>query len=290
MRRNVFRLVKAYLWLIPAFSVYIIFDIYPITQAIKLSFFKWDIINPPIFNGIKNYVYALSDNIFLLSLKNTLIFTGVVSILKAVIGLLLAVALAQIIRGRIFYRAVFYLPVTIPLVMVGILWKLMYMPYGGLINGVLEKIGLQVLAQNWLGSIKTALFSIMVTDCWKWIGFNMVIYLAALQEISPDYYDAANIDGANKFQTFRYITIPLLGRATHINILLNMIGGLRVFDLVYVMTEGGPGYATSVMATYIYKTGFSFYRGGYGCALATLLLLLIGTGVVMYIKKTRLIV
>ena len=175
-----------------------------------------------------------------------------------------------------------------PLVIVGILWRFIYMPDFGIINPFLEKIGLGSLTRPWLSDKNAALPAIMWVSIWKWVGFTMVIYLASIQGISPEYYDAAKIDGANRFQLFWHITVPLVKTATQINILLTMIGGLRVFDLVYVMTEGGPGHATEVVALYVYKTGFTFYRMGEGCAIAVLLFILIMIPSVFYVIKGKL--
>jgi len=285
---NSFRNLHYYLYVSPALLIYTVFWFYPMVQSVRLSLYRYDGINPARFVGFVHFFDLMRDSIFFTAIKNTLFFTFGVTILQTALGLILAVFLSQIVRGRTFFRVAYFIPVLMPLVIVGILWRFIYMPDFGIINPFLEKIGLGSLTRPWLSDKNAALPAIMWVSIWKWVGFTMVIYLASIQGISPEYYDAAKIDGANRFQLFWHITVPLVKTATQINILLTMIGGLRVFDLVYVMTEGGPGHATEVVALYVYKTGFTFYRMGEGCAIAVLLFILIMIPSVFYVIKGKL--
>jgi len=283
-----FRNVRCYFYLVPALLVYTIFWFYPMIQSVRLSLYKYDGMNPARFIGLVHFGNLLRNPIFSTAIMNTLVFTFGVTVLQTALGLALAALLAQVVKGRTFFRVAYFVPVLMPLVIVGILWRFIYMPDFGIINPFLIRIGLEKWARPWLSQKITALPAIMWVSIWKWVGFTMVIYLASIQGISPEYYDAAKIDGASRFQMFWWITLPLVRTATEINILLTMIGGLRVFDLVYVMTEGGPGHSTEVVGTYVYKTGFTFYRMGEGCAIAVILVILIMIPSISYLVKGKL--
>lgn len=192
-------------------------------------------------------------------------------------GLLLALLLNSAIKGKTFLRTCFYLPAVLSLIVVGIMFKAVFKLDGGILNQILTAVGLENLVRDWLGDGKTAMWAIIFVQIWKWSGFAMTIYLAGLQGISKDYYEAATIDGAGTWQKFKNITLPLLAPAFTVVITMNTIGGFKVFEQVYVMTNGGPGNATQVLNTYIYK---EFSKGTLGRSSAASLLLFLMISVV----------
>jgi raffinose/stachyose/melibiose transport system permease protein len=219
--------------------------------------------------GFANYWNIFfEDEISRLALRNNILWmVGSLSI-PTVIGLLLAVALNQALPGRNIFRTIFYGPGILPLVASGLIWAWMYNPQFGIINAFLKLIGLGELARGWLSTFETALPATFITAIWGGIGFPMVLYLAALQGIPAEQYEAARIDGANGLQLFRYITLPWLREAHVIVFSLTIINSFKTFDLIYAMTYGGPGRSTQVLATWMYFNAFQYYHAGYGAALA----------------------
>jgi len=247
----------------PAIAIFIVFFAIPIAAGFILSFTDWNInrIFEPKFNGIKNFIYLLQDEYFLLALKNTFKFAIITTVLIIVIGLILAIILNSAIAGRSFFRTLFYMPAVLSLIVVGIVFTSVFKMDQGVLNQILAAIGLDFLKADWLGNPGTALNCVIFVQVWKWSGFAMAIFLAGLQGISRDYYEASRIDGASKMQQFRNITFPLLAPAFTIVVTMNTIGGFKVFEQVYVMTGGGPGNATQVLGTYIYR---EFSKGTLG--------------------------
>lgn len=257
----------------PAIIVFVIFYCFPILASFVMSFTNWNIkrISSPKFTGLKNFSRLISDDYFLLALKNTVLFAVVTTVGIVVIGLLLALLLnSAVVKGKAFFRTTFYLPAVLSLIVVGIMFRAVYKWDGGILNQILSAVGLSGLTHDWLGDSSTAMWGIIVVQIWKWSGFAMAIYLAGLQAIPKDYYEAAEIDGATVFQKFRNITLPLLAPAFTVVITQNTIGGFKVFEQVYVMTNGGPGNATQVLNTYIYK---EFSKGTLGRSSAASLIL-----------------
>ena len=188
---------------------------------------------------------------------------------------ILAVLVSQIVYFRTVYRTVFFMPVVMSIVAVSFIWTWMYNPIFGIINGLLRAIGLERFALAWLGEYKTALGAILVAAVWKWAGFTMVVYLAGMQNIPNELYEAASIEGAGRFRQFLFITFPLLLPQTFINVLLTTIGSLKVFDWVFIMTAGGPGRATEVLPYLIYSNAFRFHRIGFSASEASILFIII---------------
>lgn len=246
--------------LLPGLLVYFVFFILPCIIGLVYSFTNWDFTNAD-FIGIDNYVDILTNPSINKAIINTLIFTVVTTIFKTGFGLALAVLLNRNLKTTNFMRTIFFLPAVLSTVSVGIVFVALMHPETGMINVFLRHVGLDFLAQNWLTDPKFAMLSISFIEIWKWTGFMMVIFLAGLQAISVEYYEAAEIDGANKWERFKNITFPLL-TATFNNVLvLCLIGGLKVFDIVYITTGGGPGQMTEVMNTMIYKSFTSNFQG-----------------------------
>lgn len=263
-----------YYFTFPSILVFIIFFGVPVVAGFILSFTNWNInrIFEPKFNGIKNFIYLFQDEYFKLALLNTLKFAVITTISIIVIGLLLALILNSAIVAKSFFRTLFYLPAVLSLIVVGIIFTSIFKMDNGVLNQLLTSIGLENLAKDWLGNPNTALYSVIFVQVWKWSGFAMAIFLAGLQGISKDYYEAARIDGASKWQQFCNVTFPLLAPAFTVVVTMNTIGGFKVFEQVYVMTGGGPGNATQVLGTYIYR---EFSKGTLGRSTAMGLILFI---------------
>lgn len=263
------------LWVLPAFLLYAVFKLAPMIGGLYLSLIRWDGIEPPEFVGWQNYQRLFSDEIIGLALRNNVQYALGTVAGKIVLSLFLAILLNQALRGRTFYRTALFLPVVMSFVVIGILWSWLYNTQFGLVNQLLTTLGLEFLILDWLGDPKVALWSLILVDIWKWYGFHMVIFLAGLQTIPVELYEAARIDGATRWQQFWRITLPLLQPVMLVNVTLSLMGGFNVFDIPYVMTEGGPANSTMVMALHIYVRGFKFYRFGYAAALSYVLLTLV---------------
>lgn len=269
----------------PAIIIFAIFYCIPIIASFIMSFTNWNIkrISEPKFVGLKNFSRLFQDDYFLLALKNTVLFAVVTTLGIVILGLLLALLLNSAIKGKTFLRTCFYLPAVLSLIVVGIMFKAVFKLDGGILNQILTAVGLENLVRDWLGDGKTAMWAIIFVQIWKWSGFAMTIYLAGLQGISKDYYEAATIDGAGTWQKFKNITLPLLAPAFTVVITMNTIGGFKVFEQVYVMTNGGPGNATQVLNTYIYK---EFSKGTLGrSSVASLLLFLMISVVAILVNR-----
>ena len=211
--------------------------------------------------GCRILLIFFKDEYFILSLKNTLHFAVVTTLTIVLVGLILALVLNKAIKGRNILRTIFYLPAVLSFIIIGIMFTSVLKMNGGILNQFLILIGFEGMVMDWLGNPDTALSCIIFVQIWRWSGFAMAIFLAGLQGISNDYYEAARIDGANAWQQFRSVTFPLLAPAFTIVVTMNTIGGFKVFEQVYVLTNGGPGNATQVLSTYIYK---AFGKGTLG--------------------------
>ena len=274
-RRTVGRRLAPYLWLAPALIVYGVFKLVPLVGGIYLALLRWDGIAPPVFIGLRNFQRMLADDQLGPALLNNVQYAVGTVVGKLVLSLFLALLLNGSLRGRGFYRTTLFLPVVMSFVVVGILWSWLFNDQFELINNLLRAIGLGALAPDWLGNPRIALVSLMLVDIWKWYGFHMVIFLAGLQAIPEELYEAARVDGASRWRQFSAITLPLLQPVMLVNVTLSLMGGFNVFDIPYVMTEGGPANATNVLALYTYIQAFKFNRLGYGAALSYALLVLV---------------
>ncbi len=279
--------ITSYLFLLPALSIYLVFLVYPIVNSLWVSLHEWDGLSPTWrFIGLENYRRLFfEDSVALLALRNNVIWVAFKLLVPTILGLLLAVALNRAIPGRSFLRAVFYAPGVLPLVAVGIIWAWIYNPNFGFLNEFLKLIGLGWLARGWLSDYATAFPAVMITSVWYGTGFPMVLYLAGLQGIPDEQYEAAKIDGANAFQSFRFITLPGL-RETHVVVItLAVINSFRTFDIVYTMTNGGPGRETQVLALWMYQNTFQYSHAGYGSALAWAIALISLVVTIPYVRR-----
>ena len=260
-----------YSLVIPAFLVYAILYVIPAASGFLLSFFniKTFKISSFTFAGIENYATVLRNPYFSVAIKNTLLFAVFTTLGKLALGMSLALLVHNRFRGVNYMRTVFFLPAVLNNVAVGLVFRSMMHPIG-LINRTLTGIGLETITQNWLTNPKIAIFSCAFVEIWKWTGYTMVILLAGLQAIDSTYYEAAELDGANRRQKFYFITLPLIMPSFNNAVVISIVGGLKVFDIVQSLTNGGPGNATSVFGTLIYSS-FSSGNYGRGCAASMIL-------------------
>jgi raffinose/stachyose/melibiose transport system permease protein len=261
-------------FLIPGLLIYFSFFILPSFAGLILSFFNVRTfrLSGVTYAGLDNYKRILSDHYLYISIKNTLIFAFVTTVGKVGFGLILALFVNHKFRGVRYLRTILFLPAVLNNVAVGLVFRAMMHPSTGLINRFLKAAGLANLAQNWLTDPKIAIFSSAFVEIWKWTGFTMVILLAGLQSIDASFYEAAKLDGATAMQQFRYITFHLMMPAFTNALVVNMVGGLKVFDIVQALTKGGPGSASSVFGTIIFS---SFGDGSYGVGCAASIILCI---------------
>lgn len=261
-----------YLFLLPSFAALVLFSFIPFLQGLYFSFTKYPLLGSPEFVGFDNFVRLTSDPLFVASLRNTLIYMVATVVLRVVVGLLLAVLLNSKLRGRIFFRAIFYLPVIAPLVTVAVIWRIIFDTYSGVLNAVLDVFGIAPIP--WLTSTSWAMPAIVIMSVWKTFGWNIVIFLAGLQSIPETMREAASIDGASKVQTFFHITLPLLRPTILLAVVTSTINASQVFDQVYVMTRGGPGYSTMTLGQMVYTAGFETHEMGYASAVSVVLLII----------------
>ena len=260
-------------FLLPALLLYLVFVIAPIVQAAYYSLYKWNGLTPLTdFIGLKNYQVALSSDAFTTAVGNNLLIIVLSLALQIPFSLALAVMLNRRFRGRALFRLLFFLPYVLSEAITGIVFTLMLQP-GSLVDGALGRIGLGGLIQDWLGDSSIVMLTLFVIISWKYFGFHMIIMLAGLQGIPRELEEAAMIDGASRRQAFRFVTFPLIGPTLRVSIFLSMIGALQLFDMVWVMTAGGPVNASSTMAIAMFKAGFKNTQMGYGSALAVILFL-----------------
>jgi raffinose/stachyose/melibiose transport system permease protein len=261
-------------FLLPALTVYVLLALVPIFQGAYYSGFDWNGLEPLTeFVGLQNYRDALSDPAFLASLRHVLVILVLSLALQLPFALGLAVLLNQRLRGRALLRLLFFLPFVLSDVITAIVWRLLLQP-AGLVDRTFESVGLVGFVQQWLADPDVVLYTVFVVVSWKYFGFHMVLYLAGLQQIPPELEEAAALDGASRAQTFRYVTLPLLGPTIRISVFLSIIGSLQLFDLVWVMTGGGPVGASHTPVTYMLERGFERAAFGYGSAVAVIAFLI----------------
>ncbi len=274
-KRTLKRNLIGYSFVLPNFIGYFIFVFLPVIFTFVLCVMKWDGSDAPMkFVGIQNFVKLFHDSGFIISLKNTLVYAVWTVPLTMVAALLIAVLLNSKIKGIILFRTAFFFPYVASLVAVGAVWNMLFQPEFGPINEFLKFIGIQN-PPRWCASTDWAMTVIVIVSVWKYMGYYMVVYLAALQGISKDLYEAASIDGATGFNKFRYITIPMLTPTTFFVVIMLTIQCFKVFDLIYVMTGGGPGRATNVIVNHIYNSAFVDFKFGYASAGAVVLFLIV---------------
>jgi len=262
-------------FVLPFLVAYALFLIWPLIQGFRMSFFNWSLTGSGTdeFMGLGNYREVFSDPNFWSSLWNTVLFTLLSTPPLVILSLFLALLANRVLRGRWFFRLAFFAPYVLPVSVVTLIWSWIYQPGFGLINNYLTRIGLEEI--GWLSDVNVAMISVVIVTVWWTIGFNFVLYLAGLQEIPPDVYEAAALDGATGWEQIRSITIPLLGRTTVLILVLQILASLKVFDQIFLLTNGGPNFATRPVIQYVYEQGFTTYRVGYASAISYAFFLLI---------------
>jgi multiple sugar transport system permease protein/raffinose/stachyose/melibiose transport system permease protein len=268
-------------------AIYAVFVLYPLLQSAVYSTWKWNGMSEPEFIGLDNFVRAFEDPLFHGAFWNTAIWLFVAIVVPTVLGLGIAVLLDRPLRASRLYKSMFYLPITLSLVVVGQVWIWIYQPDWGLLNTVLEAIGLGDFTTFWLGNPDTALASVIVAWCWQQTALALILYLAALTTVPRDLLEAAAIDGANSWQQFRHIIVPLLRPATVVVIALAVINTLKGFDIVFVLTKGGPFHTSDNLAMFMYSETFFKYQMGYGAAIAVALFALAIAVIVVYFRQSR---
>jgi len=259
---------------VPALVLFAVFSIYPLISGVSLSLTNWNgYSRSKAFIGFDNYLRLLDDEVFRTALVNTLIYGVGSTIIQQVLGLGLAVVLDRVVRGASLLRAVIYLPVMVSPVVLGTMYYLIFRYNNGALNDLRAVFGAEQVA--WLSDATVGITVIVIVNSLQFVGISMVIYLAGLQGVPTEYYEAAQLDGATWWQSFRSITLPLLQPAFATSIVLNLIGGLKLFDVVQVLTGGGPGHSTHSVSTLIGETYFSNQAAGYSAAIGVVLFVLI---------------
>ena len=281
--------MQAALLLAPAVLIYVVFALYPMVDVVGLSFQKWNGLDPvKEFVGFRNYADIFTkDPVFWGAFRNTVIWTLMSVVFPPIIGLLLALGLNQPIFGRNTLRAIYYLPVIIAPIAVATMWRWMYDPFFGLFGQVLTSIGLQSWIQDWLGNRDLALYSAFVAHLWQSVGFSMVLFLAGLQGVNKTLVEAARIDGAGRWNVFRFVTLPALKTTITIVLVLSIISSLKAFDIVYGLTGGGPAQSTQMLALWAFTQSMQIFDFGRGSAISVVLLLITLAVVVPYLRWTQ---
>jgi len=249
-------------FLLPAVLLFSTFFMLPTIEGFFYSFTDWNTYAPSIhFNGFSNFISLFKEGILPVALKNTMLYAFFVTIFVNLFGLILALALNEKLRLGNLYRTIFYIPAVIAPLIVGYIFTAIYDPTYGILNSFLKAIGLEFLGQEWLSNPNIALFSIMATAVWQGCGFCMIIYISGLKAINHDIIEASNVDGANYFQRCIHVIFPMIAPTFTVNFLLSLISSLKVFEIVLVLTQGGPGYSTEVINTFVYR---QFARGNWG--------------------------
>ncbi|MDD2958616.1 MAG: sugar ABC transporter permease [Lachnospiraceae bacterium] len=265
-----------FIFIAPALAMFVVILVIPIIQMFYYSLCDYAALTPPKFIGLANYKKLFTnDSTFRMALKNSIFFMIFSAITQQIVGLLLAVFLTNIPKGRNIFKNIYYLPCVLSSAALGLLWAFLFNPKIG-INQLLAKIGIE--GPLWLmeskGFIVLPMWVIAFVALWQYVGQNMMLYMAQITGISRDLYEASYVDGASKWKSFRYITLPLIKPMVVTSLSLNCIGSLKFFDLVYNMTQGGPNHRTDVLATELYAEGFNYFKYGYASAISVVLLVL----------------
>ena len=267
--------VVGYLFILPTYIGFVIFILYPLVESMRISFQEFSLLRGSTYIGLDNYAQMFSDPRLRISYVNTIIFTLFAVFFNAGIGLILAVMLNRRlpILMRNLYRSIFFFPVLIAHTYIAVIWRFLYQQDTGVINYYLGVFGVEPIP--WLSNVHWAMAAIIILDVWKNTGFAMLVFLAGLQSIPNEYYEAAQLDGANERQLFFRITIPLLSPTIFFILVIFMIGALQVFDTIIVLTAGGPGDATRSVVLYIYEIAFRTFNMGYAAAVSMTLFAII---------------
>ena len=279
---------RPFAYLLPALAVYGVFFLWPASQLVRLSFIGWDGVTDPEAVGLSNYVKLGSDPLFWTAFRNTTMWTAAAIVAPVLVGLALAIFLSRTnMFGKTLFRTLFFMPQALSTVAVAVLWGWIYNPNYGALNTVLKSMGLESLVRGWLGEPSLALWAIFVAWTWTQFGFAMVIFIAAIDDVDESLFEAASIDGAGVPQQIRHVLIPAIRGPVTTVVLIMTIAAFQVFDLVLLLTNGGPGRSTSVLAHFMYEVAFRFRRVGYGAAIGVVLMALILGASLVIIRLRR---
>jgi ABC-type sugar transport system permease subunit len=286
------RWAVGYLFVLPVVLFFAVFVAFPFLRSFYLSLTEWSGFTSPRFVGLRNFESLADDPVFWKALRTTIIYTAVTTVLQTVLPMLLAVFVNVGWRGAVVFRTLLFIPVIISFVVTALLWQLIYDPNFGTLNQLLRAVGLDALVHPWLADPATVIPAIMLVSLWQSLGFFMLIFLAGLQGIDQNLYEAARIDGAGARQEFLRITVPMLRTVTAVVVLLNLINGFNTFDIIYVMTGGGPNRASEVLGTYLYKLAFGTESGatpsfGYATAISMVVFALCVVTAVVQLRISR---
>ncbi|MDR6882420.1 sugar ABC transporter permease [Bacillus sp. 3255] len=286
-------ITESYLFILPSFFLKLVFGIYPIIWALRFMFYDYKGYGVPEFSGLANFERLVKDEIFWKSVWNTFIYAGGKVLLSIPIALILAVILNGKLRGRQLLRGIYFMPTVISTAVMSVVFYIIFNSYNGMLNQLLLKIGVVSEPIEWLGS-KYAMLTAIIVAAWGAIGNNMLLFLAGLQGIPNEVQESASIDGANSIQRFCYITVPMLGPVLQVIMMLAIIGALKGYESIMVLTGGGPAGATEVMYLYLYKLLFPVSTGesvpqdiGYGSAVGFVAALIVGLITALYFYLTR---
>lgn len=274
-----------YLFILPDLLGLLVFLVLPMLMAFAISFSDWRLTGVPEFVGLRNYEIIFKDPKFGASLGRSILYT--IGFVPAVycLSLGMAVLLTRKSYSNFFFRTLYFMPIAMSLVVAGVMWRFMFDPGNGLINGILSSVGLPTF--QWLGNVQSAMVSVLIVSVWKSAGYFMIILLAGIQDIPRDYLEAAEIDGANRWQAFRHIVMPLLKPTSFFVIVILTINALQAFDQIYVMTNGGPAQATYTLLMYIYEKAFREWNFGYSGAMSVFLFAMIFVLTVIQVRFFR---
>jgi raffinose/stachyose/melibiose transport system permease protein len=284
---------RTWLWVLPAVVLLIVFVYYPILDNIRLSFYSWSAFSAqPAFVGLDNYTTAATDPVFWRSLRNNVLYAVISLVFQVGLALVLAALLEEVVHQRLrgILRTVYFIPATISITVAGILFSFIYNPQIGLLNRALTAVGLDSLAQDWLGNPQTAIFGIIGMSQWQSIGYTAVLFVVAIQRIPRELYEAARVDGAGHVRTFLSVTVPLLREMTTLVVILTLSGAFLVFNEVMVMTAGGPSNSSQVLNTWLYHNAFLSDDMGYAAAIGTVIFVItftISAAQILFTRRRR---
>ena len=274
-------------WMFLAFplALYVLWVIGPAFYTVYLSLTDWDGLSKPRFIGLENFRTLFDDPVFMTSLMNNVKWLAIFIVIPVCLGLALAMILNKNIRGEKFFKASIYSPMILSPAVIGLIWGWMYDPSGGLINTTLTAVGLKSLTAGWLSDPKLVLYCIIAAAAWRHTGYVMVLYLTGLKGIPGSVIEAARVDGASGWKMFWHILLPMLRPSTIIVVVVTIIDSLRAFDMVNMMTQGGPFNSSNVLANFMYLEAFHNYRMGFGAAVAVILFLIMFVFIVIYLRE-----
>ncbi len=274
---------------------FLMFSVYPIVWVLRWSFFKYNGYSEPVFIGLDNFVRAFArDPAYWGSLKNTFLIAGLKMLIEIPLSLLLAVLLNNRIKGSSFFRVVFFLPSVFSIAVVGLIFSILFSAYNGIINAALRELGFISRNISWFSDKNHAMFVIILVSLWTTFGLNMIYFLMGLQNIPKSLYECSSIDGANEFQQFFHITVPMVAPILQLVLMMSVLGTMKMTDLILVLTNGAPGGSTEVVMTYIFKYFFSYGESsskevqfGYASAMAVITAIILGIVTLIYLKVSK---